>query len=97
MMDLNNDDVVSCSEYVMTFMAFAISEVPIPECDPMHTCCPTTGNCNLIAESSECGSENSFLGYTMSLKECSLMCIEEPGCEFFLRDPSDGECLWEQT
>jgi hypothetical protein len=28
---------------------------------------------------------------------CAVMCSQTNGCNFFLYDPNDGECLWEQT
>lgn len=46
MMDKNKDTVVSCAEYVMTFMSYATSVIPTPECS----------DCELIAQWSECAS-----------------------------------------
>jgi hypothetical protein len=48
MMDQNKDTVVSCAEYVMTFMSYATSVISTPQCD----------NCDLIAVWSECASPN---------------------------------------
>jgi hypothetical protein len=57
MMDHNKDTVVSCSEFVMTFMAYASSEIAMPDCD----------DCNLIEEWVGCASEDSQLGFFDSL------------------------------
>jgi hypothetical protein len=57
MMDQNKDTVVSCSEFVMTFMAYASSEIVMPDCD----------DCNLIEEWVGCASEDSQLGFFDSL------------------------------
>lgn len=86
MMDQNKDTIVSCSEFVATFMSYASSELIVPDCE----------DCDLIGEYVECDSENSQLGFFESLQECSEVC-SSVGCEFFLYDKNDGECLWEQT
>merc|ERR1719271_2382204 len=50
-----------------------------------------------IADYAECSSENNRLGYDYNYHACARMCYEASGCEFFLHDPNDGECLQENT
>jgi hypothetical protein len=50
----------------------------------------------LVASYSECTSANQPLGYDFNFHGCAKLCYEA-GCEFFLHDPNDGECLMEST
>lgn len=50
-----------------------------------------------VASNQECSTRNIALGHHSNVYGCAWKCYESTGCEFFLYDPNDGECLQEST
>jgi len=51
----------------------------------------------LLYEYEECSTRNVALGHHSNVYGCAYLCYEAAGCEFFLYDPNDGQCLQEST